>query len=54
MSPRIQGFDLVIFDCDGVVADSEVLSCRSLAETLTSFGLPTQIDEVFEHFLGRS
>ncbi len=48
------GFDLVIFDCDGVVVDSEVLACRCLAEVLTRHGLPTGLDEVFDRFLGRS
>ena len=28
-------FDLVIFDCDGVLVDSEVISCRAHAEALT-------------------
>jgi phosphoglycolate phosphatase-like HAD superfamily hydrolase len=27
-----QNFDLVIFDCDGVLVDSEVISCRAHAE----------------------
>ena len=26
--------DLIIFDCDGVLVDSEVLSCRCLSEVL--------------------
>ena len=28
-------FDLIIFDCDGVLVDSEVISCRAHAQTLT-------------------
>ena len=28
-------FDLIIFDCDGVLVDSEVISCRAHAGTLT-------------------
>lgn len=47
-------FDLVIFDCDGVLVDSEVLSCAALAGLLTETGLPTSTDEVMERFLGRS
>ena len=46
--------DLVIFDCDGVLVDSEMLACRSLAETLTRHGIPSGIEDVFERFLGRS
>jgi len=46
--------ELVIFDCDGVLVDSEMLACRSLAETLSQHGLPLTLEEVFERFLGRS
>lgn len=48
------GLDLVIFDCDGVVADSEVIACRCLAELFTDLGVPTSVEDVFERFLGRS
>ena len=47
-------FDLVIFDCDGVLVDSEVISCRAHAETLTRHGYPISADQVFERYLGRS
>jgi HAD superfamily hydrolase (TIGR01509 family) len=47
-------FDLFIFDCDGVVVDSEVLACQALAETLGGHGIPVGIEDVFAHFLGRS
>jgi HAD superfamily hydrolase (TIGR01509 family) len=47
-------FDLVIFDCDGVLVDSEVISCRAHAETLTRHGYPITSDQVFDRFLGRS
>jgi HAD superfamily hydrolase (TIGR01509 family) len=46
--------DLVIFDCDGVLVDSEVISCRTHAEVLTRHGYPITADQVFERFLGRS
>ena len=46
--------DLVIFDCDGVLVDSEVISCRAHAETLTRHGYPITADQVFDRFLGRS
>ena len=45
---------LIIFDCDGVLVDSEVISCRAHAETLTSHGYPITSDQVFDRFLGRS
>lgn len=47
-------FDLVIFDCDGVLVDSEILSGRCLVETLRGYGIETDLDEVFASFLGRS
>ena len=47
-------FDLLIFDCDGVLVDSEVLACRAVSEALAEFGLSLPIEEVAERFLGRS
>ena len=46
--------DLVIFDCDGVLVDSEVISCRAHAETLTRHGYPITEQQVLERFLGVS
>jgi HAD superfamily hydrolase (TIGR01509 family) len=46
--------DLVIFDCDGVLVDSEVISCGAHAETLTRHGYPITSDQVLERFLGVS
>jgi HAD superfamily hydrolase (TIGR01509 family) len=46
--------DLVIFDCDGVLVDSEMLSARVLKQVMLENGL-TITDEVFRNdFLGRS
>jgi HAD superfamily hydrolase (TIGR01509 family) len=47
-------FDLIIFDCDGVLVDSEVIACRVDAETLTRHGYPITADQVLDRFLGRS
>ncbi len=46
--------DLVIFDCDGVLVDSEVISCRAHAETLTYHGYPITPDQALDRFLGIS
>ena len=46
-------FDLVIFDCDGVLVDSEVISCRAHAEILTRHGYPITAEQVLDRFLGR-
>jgi HAD superfamily hydrolase (TIGR01509 family) len=49
-----QNFDLVIFDCDGVLVDSEVISCRVHADVLTRYGYPITAEEVHQRFLGRT
>ncbi|MBW7963110.1 HAD family hydrolase [Bradyrhizobium sp. BR 10261] len=46
--------DLIIFDCDGVLVDSELLSCRCLSEVLAQFGLQLSVEQALELFLGRS
>ena len=50
----IDDVELVIFDCDGVVADSEPLATRVLREDLRQRGVELTLDEVVEKFLGRS
>lgn len=46
-------FDLIVFDYDGVVADSELLNNVVLAELLTEAGLPTTLDEAIASYMGR-
>jgi HAD superfamily hydrolase (TIGR01509 family) len=46
--------DLIIFDCDGVLIDSEVLSCRCLSDALAGHGIALGVDEALELFVGRS
>jgi HAD superfamily hydrolase (TIGR01509 family) len=46
--------DLIIFDCDGVLVDSEVLSCRCLSQALAGYGIKLDVDQALELFLGRS
>ncbi len=45
-------FDLVIFDNDGVLVDSEPLANAVLAEILTGYGLPLTWQECVERYLG--
>jgi HAD superfamily hydrolase (TIGR01509 family) len=47
-------FDLVIFDCDGVLIDSEIISARMLVQELAGLGVSIDLDYVALHFLGRS
>ncbi|MCE6959939.1 HAD-IA family hydrolase [Cereibacter sphaeroides] len=42
----------VIFDCDGVLVDSEPAAFALLAEDLARHGLPMDHDEMEAHFLG--
>lgn len=46
--------ELVIFDCDGVLVDSEVLSSRAHAEALTRHGYPITAEQERDRFLGVS
>lgn len=46
--------DLVIFDCDGVLIDSEVISARMLVTEMRARGLDIDLEYVARHFLGRS
>lgn len=45
---------LVIFDCDGVLVDSEPLALRILLQTLSNAGTVLLPEEAHEAFLGRS
>jgi HAD superfamily hydrolase (TIGR01509 family) len=47
-------FDLVIFDCDGVLVDSERLALRLDAELLADVGWPMSEAEQIERFVGRT
>lgn len=46
--------DLIIFDCDGVLIDSEVISARMLIAELAKLGVKVDLPYVSRHFLGRS
>jgi HAD superfamily hydrolase (TIGR01509 family) len=46
--------DLVIFDCDGVLIDSEIISAQMLVTELAALGVQIDLAYVARHFLGRS
>ncbi|MES0213391.1 HAD family hydrolase [Mesorhizobium sp. M0028] len=46
--------ELVIFDCDGVLVDSEMLSVSALLEMIALAGGNVSEDIAYEHFLGKS
>jgi beta-phosphoglucomutase-like phosphatase (HAD superfamily) len=45
-------FDAIIFDFDGVIADSEAFANRELASVLTEMKLPTTYDEALNDYCG--
>jgi HAD superfamily hydrolase (TIGR01509 family) len=45
---------LVIFDCDGTLVDSERIANEVFAELITDEGLPTTFDECVRRYMGRS
>ena len=47
-------FAAIIFDFDGVIADSEVRANMSLAESLTAAGMPTTYDECLRDYYGHN
>jgi HAD superfamily hydrolase (TIGR01509 family) len=47
-------FDLIIFDCDGVLIDSEMLANRSEVEFLKSFGIEFELDDYMARFVGKN
>ena len=51
MRSRVQ---LVIFDCDGVLVDSEHISSRVLATMVRELGLEVSTQQALETFVGRS
>jgi HAD superfamily hydrolase (TIGR01509 family) len=44
---------ILIFDCDGVLIDSEILVCRLVAEELTAHGYSISTADVIARFAGR-
>ncbi len=46
--------DLVIFDCDGVLVDSEIIHNRNMAGYLTELGMPHTADDCLTQYAGRS
>jgi HAD superfamily hydrolase (TIGR01509 family) len=50
----MQRLALVIFDCDGVLVDSERVTNRVFAEMLNELGLAVTLEDMFERFVGHS
>jgi HAD superfamily hydrolase (TIGR01509 family) len=48
----MSGFDLIIFDCDGVLVDSEIIAAQVESRLLTDAGYPISAEEMGERFSG--
>ena len=48
----MEGFDLIIFDCDGVLVDSEIIAAEVESKLLTEAGYPIGVEEMGERFAG--
>lgn len=46
--------DLIVFDCDGVLVDSEAIVIEVEAKMLTEAGFSVSADDIAERFVGRS
>ena len=49
---KVVNFKLVIFDCDGVLVDSEAIGNRFIAEALSTAGIPISAEGALSRFLG--
>jgi HAD superfamily hydrolase (TIGR01509 family) len=47
-------FNAILFDCDGVLVDSEAITIAVIAETLNAYGGKVTTSEAMTAFLGRS
>ncbi|QLF69684.1 HAD family phosphatase [Peteryoungia desertarenae] len=48
----MSSFELTIFDCDGVLVDSEIIAAKVESKLLTDAGYPISIEEMGERFAG--
>lgn len=51
---RAAPYDLLIFDCDGVLIDSELIVCRVEVEALAEVGYAIELERFMERFIGKA
>jgi HAD superfamily hydrolase (TIGR01509 family) len=54
VGPQMNNVELIIFDCDGVLVDSERLTNAVFAEMLVEMGLSITLSDMFDKFVGHS
>ena len=47
-------FEVILFDCDGVLVDSEPITHGVLRDLLAESGWDMPLDECMRHFIGRT
>lgn len=47
-------YEAIIWDCDGVLIDSEVIACSVVVKILEDLGYKIQLDDYFSKFFGKS
>ncbi len=50
----LRNYDLIIFDCDGTLVDSEPISNKVIAEMITELGYPITAEASYQTFRGTS
>ena len=45
---------LIIFDCDGVLIDSEIIACRTDSECLAEIGIALSAEQIMDRYVGIS
>ena len=50
----VSKYKLVIFDCDGVLVDSEMISAKVIADVIRPLGVNMTTEEAFKEFVGGS
>jgi len=50
----VKNYELIIFDCDGTLVDSEPLTNRVIAEMIRGYGLPMSTDKCLDLFAGKT
>ena len=50
----MSNYKLIIFDCDGVLVDSEMISAKVIADVIRPLGIDLSVEESYKTFVGGS
>lgn len=50
----MRGYKAILWDCDGVLIDSEILACASAAEEISDYGYHISTETFIAQFMGKS